>query len=531
MARPSYTINIILWPFRRSRGLVARIILLKRGFTRAETLPFKEILPNPGSNRGNRFPTYGTKINPQQEAAPWCGDEKERTINSLLVLQRFAAWSFLCLLWPGIFTAPKLELSNFPLVKEEIFAPVYGESRVSFLLATSKNLVDPEHLVVQRPRIAAPTGDSLSSWVFVLSQDFTWYIHRTKARTGGPRETGTPEPGCIQAVSVVLLEGLQIILIRKNERGNISFRLLLTSLVLFLLITMRMVLDKKAVVEAFTNDSITPHATDIYLGSFGNGAMFIACILSGTRRGYLCFRAKYLLSSLLPASNKNTQNDKVKGRSSEAKSNQMTAPASKKALLTGSSRGGGCTVACTFIVIVVAMSWYGRRLPSAPETEAEAPKDVPTQRVGDAATWCRLVLTQVRELVPMSRGMILGSVGATEGVIDAGIVAAHPHSPLLSASRKAPVVLSCVRLVHLRVVPGCAVIPLALLYCVHCALVSRGGGDVGCTGGAEPSEDEAQHTWYREHKVASTPTGMKISVYRHMKSTQARKGSVREKIE
>lgn len=58
--------------------------------------------------------------------------------------------------------------------------------------------------------------------------------------------------------------------------------------------------------------------------------------------------------------NKNAQNDKVKGRSSEAKSNQMTAPASKKALLTGSSRGGGCTVACTFIVVVVAMSWYGR---------------------------------------------------------------------------------------------------------------------------------------------------------------------------
>jgi hypothetical protein len=35
-----------------------------------------------------------------------------------------------------------------------------------------------------------------------------------------------------------------------------------------------MVLDNKAVVEAFTNDPITPHATDIYFGSFGNGAMF-----------------------------------------------------------------------------------------------------------------------------------------------------------------------------------------------------------------------------------------------------------------
>lgn len=36
----------------------------------------------------------------------------------------------------------------------------------------------------------------------------------------------------------------------------------------------RMVLDNKAVVEAFTNDPITPHAADIYLESFGNGAMF-----------------------------------------------------------------------------------------------------------------------------------------------------------------------------------------------------------------------------------------------------------------
>jgi hypothetical protein len=33
-------------------------------------------------------------------------------------------------------------------------------------------------------------------------------------------------------------------------------------------------LDNKAVVEGSTNDPITPHATDIYLGSFGNGAMF-----------------------------------------------------------------------------------------------------------------------------------------------------------------------------------------------------------------------------------------------------------------
>jgi hypothetical protein len=35
-----------------------------------------------------------------------------------------------------------------------------------------------------------------------------------------------------------------------------------------------MVLDNKAVVGGSTNDPITPHPTDIYLGSFGNGAMF-----------------------------------------------------------------------------------------------------------------------------------------------------------------------------------------------------------------------------------------------------------------
>jgi hypothetical protein len=35
-----------------------------------------------------------------------------------------------------------------------------------------------------------------------------------------------------------------------------------------------MVLDTKGVVEAFTNDPITPNAADIYLENFGNGAMF-----------------------------------------------------------------------------------------------------------------------------------------------------------------------------------------------------------------------------------------------------------------
>jgi hypothetical protein len=35
-----------------------------------------------------------------------------------------------------------------------------------------------------------------------------------------------------------------------------------------------MVLDNKAAVEAFTNDTVTPNAAEIYFTSFGNGAMF-----------------------------------------------------------------------------------------------------------------------------------------------------------------------------------------------------------------------------------------------------------------
>ncbi|KAJ7810329.1 hypothetical protein B0H13DRAFT_544384 [Mycena leptocephala] len=70
------------------------------------------------------------------------------------------------------------------------------------------------------------------------------------------------------------LQSLQVILARRNDKGNVPIRLLLTSLVLFVLITMRMVLDNKAVVEAFTNDPTTPIAADIYLENFGNGAMF-----------------------------------------------------------------------------------------------------------------------------------------------------------------------------------------------------------------------------------------------------------------
>ncbi|KAJ7078442.1 hypothetical protein B0H15DRAFT_788961 [Mycena belliarum] len=70
------------------------------------------------------------------------------------------------------------------------------------------------------------------------------------------------------------LQCMQIILGRQSVKGKISVQLLLTSLVLFFLITMRMVLDNKAAVEAFTNDPITPNAADIYLENFGNGAMF-----------------------------------------------------------------------------------------------------------------------------------------------------------------------------------------------------------------------------------------------------------------
>lgn len=50
-----------------------------------------------------------------------------------------------------------------------------------------------------------------------------------------------------------------------------------------------MVLDNKAVVEAFTNDPITPHATDIYLGSFGNGAMFRTGMYIAHRRRHFIF--------------------------------------------------------------------------------------------------------------------------------------------------------------------------------------------------------------------------------------------------
>ncbi|KAJ7309142.1 hypothetical protein DFH08DRAFT_899661 [Mycena albidolilacea] len=69
------------------------------------------------------------------------------------------------------------------------------------------------------------------------------------------------------------LQGLHTIFGRK-KRGNFPIRLLITSLILFFLITLRMVLDNKFVVTAFTYDPITPYAADIYMQGFGNGAMF-----------------------------------------------------------------------------------------------------------------------------------------------------------------------------------------------------------------------------------------------------------------
>ncbi|KAJ7717375.1 hypothetical protein DFH07DRAFT_861395 [Mycena maculata] len=69
------------------------------------------------------------------------------------------------------------------------------------------------------------------------------------------------------------IQGLQVILGRKNGR-DISISLLLTSLVLFFLITMRMALDNKAIVAAFTDNPLEPNAADIYMENYANGAMF-----------------------------------------------------------------------------------------------------------------------------------------------------------------------------------------------------------------------------------------------------------------
>ncbi|KAI3602312.1 hypothetical protein WG66_011310 [Moniliophthora roreri] len=72
---------------------------------------------------------------------------------------------------------------------------------------------------------------------------------------------------------MVFLQTIEI-LRRKLVPGPVFAYLAVTTIVLFVLITMRMVLDNKAAVEAFTNDPVTPNAAEIYYTSFGNGAMF-----------------------------------------------------------------------------------------------------------------------------------------------------------------------------------------------------------------------------------------------------------------
>ncbi|TCD71997.1 hypothetical protein EIP91_000129 [Steccherinum ochraceum] len=69
------------------------------------------------------------------------------------------------------------------------------------------------------------------------------------------------------------LQSLRI-LRRKLVNGRTSIGLTVVTIVLFVLITIRMSLDNKAAVEAFTNDPLTPNAADIYFTSFGNGALF-----------------------------------------------------------------------------------------------------------------------------------------------------------------------------------------------------------------------------------------------------------------
>ncbi|KAF5344253.1 hypothetical protein D9758_012352 [Tetrapyrgos nigripes] len=64
------------------------------------------------------------------------------------------------------------------------------------------------------------------------------------------------------------------VLRRKLVKGPVFIYLAMTTFLLFVLITMRMVLDNKAAVEAFTNDPLTPNAAETYYTSYGNGAMF-----------------------------------------------------------------------------------------------------------------------------------------------------------------------------------------------------------------------------------------------------------------
>ncbi|KAJ3749363.1 hypothetical protein DFH05DRAFT_1390308 [Lentinula detonsa] len=64
------------------------------------------------------------------------------------------------------------------------------------------------------------------------------------------------------------------ILWKRHIKGAISIYLITATIILFVLITMRMVLDNYAAVTAFTYAPLTPDAAEIYFGSFGNGAMF-----------------------------------------------------------------------------------------------------------------------------------------------------------------------------------------------------------------------------------------------------------------
>ncbi|KAF9460925.1 hypothetical protein BDZ94DRAFT_1374666 [Collybia nuda] len=65
-----------------------------------------------------------------------------------------------------------------------------------------------------------------------------------------------------------------MILRRKLIPGVVSIYLTTTTFILFFLITLRLVLDNKAAVEAFADDPLTPNAAEIYYTNFGNGAMF-----------------------------------------------------------------------------------------------------------------------------------------------------------------------------------------------------------------------------------------------------------------
>ncbi|KAJ3852660.1 hypothetical protein EV368DRAFT_82320 [Lentinula lateritia] len=64
------------------------------------------------------------------------------------------------------------------------------------------------------------------------------------------------------------------ILWQRHIKGRISLYLITATTTLFVLITIRMALDNYASVTAFTYAPLTPDAAEIYLGSFGNGAMF-----------------------------------------------------------------------------------------------------------------------------------------------------------------------------------------------------------------------------------------------------------------